>query len=180
MQPKFLSESGQAHVEYILLIFFLALAVLAALAALGPQISNLFSHTTAGLSPSESGGTAPELTPIQEIEQDFLARILAYYNQYGRWPRSWGDYRFSDIGLNPSNWNGPVEEIYWSPNGSQLGMSNKSGDNIQIYVIDLNGNRLHLYDGWNIWCVASSGTCYYHTVAPGNEVDISTIEVVIT
>ena len=39
----------------------------------------------------------------------------------------------------------------------------------------MNGNNLHLYDGWAIWCPVTSTSCYYHTVAPGNEVNISTI-----
>jgi hypothetical protein len=37
---------------------------------------------------------------------------------------------------------------------------------------------LHLYDGWSIWCLATNQVCYYHTVAPGNEVDLDTLTVI--
>ena len=69
--------------------------------------------------------------------------------------------------------------IAWGPDGSAVGLANKVGDNIQIYVKDYNGNTLHLYDGWTIWCVATTNLCYYHTIAPGNEVDISTLSAVV-
>ena len=100
-----------------------------------------------------------------------------FYDAQGRWPRSWGDYRFTDIGYDPADWDEAVEGIFWNPNGYRLGLANYAGDNLQIYVNDLEGNTLHLYDGWNIWCLPGGG-CYYHTVAPGNEVDIDTLLVV--
>jgi len=171
--PQLPTERGAANVEYSLLVLFLALAVMAALLILGPRISGLYESAAGGLSgPGDEAG----LSPIDRILRDFQARIQAYYNKYGHWPRSWGDYRFTDLGLNPADWKGPVDGIYWNPNGQYIGLGNKKGDNLQIYVTDLEGNRIKLYDGWNIWC--SGTTCYYHTVAPGNEVDISTIEVV--
>ena len=166
-------ERGQANVEYVLLVLFVAVVVLVVLLFFGPQISNLYQQATGSL-PGQS--SEPELSPIGIHLQDFLARIQAYYDKYGHWPRSWGEYKFTDLGLDPDDWAGPVDGIYWNPNGEYIGLGNKKGDNLQVYVTDVNGNRIKLYDGWNIWC--SGTTCYYHTVAPGNEVDISTIEVV--
>jgi len=168
------SQSGQAKAEYALLIALLGLVVIAVLILLGPRISNLLNFA----SNSISGQTASAEKSIQDILSDFQARIQAFFDAHGYWPRSWGDYRFTDLGLNPADWIGPVNGIYWSPNGEKVGLSNKAGDNIQLYVKDLQGNELHLYDGWNIWCVVG-GACYYHTVAPGNEVDISTLRAVI-
>ena len=111
----------------------------------------------------------------QRIADDFLERIQAFHDKNARWPRTWGDFRFSDLGLDPAPWAVPVEGVYWNPHGSEIGLANKAGDNLQIYVKDFRGNWLHLYDGWNIWCRAEG--CYFHTVAPGNEVDISTLTV---
>jgi Flp pilus assembly pilin Flp len=166
-------ERGQAHVEYVLLVLFVAVVVLAVLFVFGPQISNLYQQATGSL-PGQSDES--ELSPIGILLQDFLARIQAYYDKYGHWPRSWGDYKFTDLGLDPDDWEGPVDGIYWNPNGQYIGLGNKKGDNLQVYVTDMDGNQLHLYDGWNIWC--SSGGCYYHTVSPDNLVDINSVVVV--
>ena len=37
---------------------------------------------------------------------------------------------------------------------------------------------MRLYDNWNIWCVAGDSRCYYHIVAPENEIDITTLRLV--
>jgi hypothetical protein len=144
------------------------------LATMGVRTADTFSQIVAAL----AGQTKSEATSPQQIANDFLNRINAYNNRNGRWPRSWGDYRFSDLGLNPQDWANAVEGVFWNPNGDKLGLANRAGDNLQIYVKDLKGNRLHLYDGWNIWCVPGSRACYYHTVAPGNEVNLDTLEIV--
>lgn len=133
--------------------------------------------------PSGGGGTG--VTPIthtaiETIAMDFLSRIMDYYNANGRWPSSGQNRKYTDLGLTASDWTDPVEGIVWSPNGSRVGLSNIKNDNIQVYVQTVTGETLHLYDGWNIWCVASSGQCYYHNVADGNEVVLSSIYTVTT
>jgi pilus assembly protein Flp/PilA len=45
-------EEGQGLVEYALILVLVAIVVIAILALLGPQISNIFSRVTSGL-----GGT---------------------------------------------------------------------------------------------------------------------------
>lgn len=168
-------ETGQSKVEYALLLALVALAVTAVLLLFGPFISQAYLQAASNL---PAGQEQAEQAPFLGIMQDFLSRIRAFYDANGHWPRSWGTYRFTDLGLDPADWSGPVEGIFWNPNGDKLGLANRSGDDLQVYVNDLEGNTLHLYDGWNIWCAAGSGQCYYHTVAPGNEVDISTLVVV--
>lgn len=164
------AKHGQAKVEYALILSLLAIALIIVLMILGPQISNLLGITTKAISTPATGSMT-----TNEIIADFQARIQAYYQKYGRWPRTWSPYNFTDIGLNPNDWNKPVNGLYFSPHGSEVGIANHKGDGIQVYVNDLNGNTLQVYDGWGIWC--NSTACYYHTVAPGNEVDINTIKV---
>jgi Flp pilus assembly pilin Flp len=159
-------------VEYAIIIVLVAVVVLGALILLGPTIARMFNSASGGM----SAGKAPQTTP-QQMTADFQTRIQAFYTKNGRWPRSWGDFRFTDIGLNPADFTGLVNGVSWNPNGDKIGLANVAGDNVQLYVKDLNGNTLHLFDTWNIWCLASGG-CYYHTVAPGNEVDISTLQVI--
>lgn len=165
-------QPAQALSEYALVLVLVSLAALAVLALLGNTTSGLYETVISNLSGEQSNG-------IMAIKDDFLARIDGFYAENGNWPRSWGDYRFTDLGLDPADWQTPVEGIMWNPNGPRIGLGNTWGDGYQVYVSDYDGNELHLYDGWNIWCEAGgSGECYYHTVAPGNEVDIRTIRVV--
>jgi len=172
------TERGQSKVEYALIISFVALAVIIVLTFLAPQIKELFNKTS-DLDPAPAvGSDAPAAPTTSQIIGDFQARILAYYEQYGRYPRTWSPYNFTDIGLNPADWSQPVNGLYFSPHGSEVGIANRKDDNLQVYVNDLNGKTLKLYDGWNIWCPVKTKSCYYHTVAPGNEVDINTIKVV--
>jgi len=187
------AEKGQSQMEYALLISLIAVSAIAGLYLVAPDFKGiaekLFSLGNVTATDQSENAAAP--TPAQEMEnkpasligstaKDFMSRIRAYHDKNGKWPRSWGEHRFSDIGLNFDDWKKSVNGIYWNPNGDKIGLGNKSGDDLQVYVEDLNGNTLHLYDGWNIWCVATTEICYYHTVAPGNEVDINTIKVVET
>jgi len=173
---KKVSQKGQGLVEYALLILLVAVVIITVLILLSPNISNSLSKVNS--SPALVGSPTPEGTPAPNkftILSDMEQRINNYYKLHGSWPRTWGDYAYTDIGLNPSDWSDPQDGIYWGPHGSNIGLANKAGDNIQIYVNDLTGKKLHVLDTWNIWCVADTGQCYYHTIAPGNEVDISTL-----
>ena len=164
-----MKNKAQGLVEYALILALVGLVVLAVMVLTGTNLSDVYTRATNALGEEEA-------TSAQRIMDDFLARIQKYYDENGRYPRSWGDYRFTDIGLDPADWGDSVEGIFWNPNGERLGLGNKKGDDIQVYVTDLEGKRRHLYDGWSIWC--TGGGCYYHSVAPGNEVDISTLEIV--
>jgi Flp pilus assembly pilin Flp len=167
---------GQGHTEYALLVALVAVVVVASLTLLGPAASEQLKTAAAAL-----GGTPqpqPVLPRFLQIKDDFTQRILAYYEANARWPRSWGDYVYTDIGLDPDDWDEPVEGMWWGSNAGRVVIGSEHDDGYQLYVTDLAGNRLHLYDGWNIWCPVLETVCYYHRVAPGNEVDITTLEVV--
>lgn len=173
------NERGQAMIEYLLLLMLLVVGSFAALGTVNSTQGAAWDTLRAAVA-GASGAATQESQPtkVEKIVEDFLQRIQAFYDERGRWPRSWGDFAYTDIGLNPADWSGPVEGIYWGPNGQRIGLANKIGDTLEIYVDDLNGNTRHLVNGWNIWCYP--GVCYYHTATPGNEVDISTLRVVDT
>lgn len=48
-----------------------------------------------------------KMTPLgntfTDISEGMIGLIQAYYDKYGRYPRSFGDYIFTDIGLNPDS-----------------------------------------------------------------------------
>lgn len=162
-------HAGQAMVKYALILACVVLIAIIVLSAIGSGIADNLNKLPFISSDSPD--------PLSAVLDDFLNRIRNYHEENGKWPRSWKPYSFTDIGLDPSDWTQPVEGVYWTPHGSDVGLANKPGDNLQIYVNDLNGNPLHLYDGWSIFCT-TAGSCYYHDIAPGNEVDLSTLRVV--
>ncbi len=166
---------GQSLVEYSLVVALVALGALAVLLLVGGGTGRAYERASEALG---GGNTEDQPSAAESLTGDFLERIRAYYAANGYWPRSWGAYRFSDLGLNPNDWNGPVEGIFWNPNGNKLGLANRPGDNLQIYVTGKDQQVRKLYDGWNIWCVASDGRCYYHTVDPENEIDLDSLIVV--
>ncbi|MBM3150980.1 MAG: hypothetical protein FJZ96_02040 [Chloroflexi bacterium] len=161
---------GQGLIEYSLVLLLVAVVVTAGVILLGPKVGNIFSD--AG---SLEAGPAPDpATPIPEEEEepanapiletlaDFRRRINEFYAINKKWPRSFSAHAFTDLGLSPSDWKKAVHGIFWNPHGSDVGLANKAGDDFQVYVRDLSGKTLHLYDGWNIWCMAASTQCYYH------------------
>ncbi len=170
METQQTSQSGQGIIEYGLIIVFIVIAVLVILSALGPGIRENFEEL--------NFFSKKETKVFLKIKDEMLDRIKTFYIDNDRWPRSWGSYAYTDIGLDPDDWDDPVAGIYWRPHGSDIGLANRSGDNLQIYVDDLSGNTLHLYDGWNIWCPVMDTKCYYHTIAPENEIDINSLVVI--
>lgn len=166
---------GQSSVEYALILALIATVILVVVAALGTRVQEMYEVPVEQLT-SLQGESSP--SGIQGLVQDFTKRIEDFHAENGRWPRSWGDYRFSDLGLNAEDWAGPVEGIHWNPNGNKVGLGNEPGDGLQVYVDTPSGDTLEVHDGWNVWCPVGDSSCYYHTVTPGNEVDISTMVVV--
>ena len=157
-------------VDYALILALIALISLAVLTLLGSQVADGLRKVVAGLSGQQTAN-------IQSIALDFMQRTASYYQAHGNYPPNWGDGRYTALGLNPADWQTPVAGIQWNPHGDYIGLANATGDNIQVYVKDTQGNLLHLYDGWNIWCQSSTGICYYHTADTGPQVNLSTIYV---
>jgi Flp pilus assembly pilin Flp len=170
------TERGQSKIEYALILSFASLAAIVVMMFLGPQIRDLFDRASSSL--PTAGDNEDETPAFLQAIKDFQARIMNFYEKNGRWPRTWSPYNFTDIGLKPEDWDEPVDGLYLSPHGDEVGIANRKGDDLDVYVDDLDGKTKKLYDGWSIWCPVDKPHCYYHTVAPGNEVDISTIRVV--
>lgn len=178
MNSRPTGERGQALLEYSLLLGLLLLGAVAAMAATGATLSDKFDQMHKAVATIVEAQPEPVMTNLQREVNKLLERIQRFYNERGRWPRSWGDYAFTDIGLTPADYASPIDGVYIGPSGDKVSIGLKPGDKrVKVYVTDLNGNVRQLYSGWKIWCLPDGG-CYYHTVAPGNEVDLSTLVVV--
>ena len=154
-------QAGQGLVEYALIIALIAVITIAVLAIFGASIAKGFQKVVDYFQGSRSS---------EQIIGDMKARMLNYYNLHGSWPRTFSPYNFTDIGLNPSDYSQPINGLYFSPHGSEVGIANRAGDAIEVYAKDLSGHTLHLINGWSIWCPVNDANCYYHNIAPGNEV----------
>jgi Flp pilus assembly pilin Flp len=162
---------AQGTTEYALVLALVALVILLVVAVFGRGLATAYQKAVDGLNGTKAAAS------IQSIAQDFMARSLKYHQTTGNWPSTWGDQRFTQLGLNPADWAAPINGIAWGPHGQYIFLGNVSGDNLQVYAKDMNGNLMHLIDTWAIWCDAVDGTCYYHTAPTGTVVDLSTIYV---
>jgi len=113
-----------------------------------------------------------------EIISGIISLIQDFYDENERYPRSWGDYVFTDIGLDPEEWQQPYDHIIYKPGGNRVSLCPE--DNYAFTVQDLEGNTRTLsYSlNWNLVYSMDNGIWYYHSIEEGNEIDISTLEVI--
>jgi Flp pilus assembly pilin Flp len=166
-------QVGQGLVEYALILVLVALVVILSVTALGGGLSDVFSSITTGLNRG-----AEDTQSVSYLIGDFSRRILDFRNENGRWPKSWGDERFTELGLDPKDWEEPVSDILWIPHGDNIGLGNVYKDNIRLYVNKVDGSKMEIYTV--VWCYPTSSRCYYRFPEPENEVDINTLEIVYT
>jgi len=106
-----------------------------------------------------------------------IQTLLDYYAKYGKWPRSWEPYNFTDLGLDPATYAAAMDGITYSAGGSKVTarptagyVMTATGLNGQTFVMTSNLN-------WNFVYDATSGKWFYHKIDPANEVDISTMQI---
>jgi hypothetical protein len=150
---------GRTDVEYALIFGSVVMLAIAALFTLGQSAGNSVGKA---VSPLNSGSAY-----ISTLD-NFESLTMAFYDANHAWPRPWGNYRFTDLGLNPATYAGPVDGVIWNPNGSEIGMNSTS----MMYVNDFNGNLQAVSPEQNVWCQAATGAC---TLGSGLAVDISTL-----
>jgi prepilin-type N-terminal cleavage/methylation domain-containing protein len=115
---------------------------------------------------------------FEEISVNMIELIEKFYKENGKYPRSWDDYAYNDIGLDPDEWNKKAYNgIIYTPRGKRIQIKPEEG--YTFYVTDLNGEQKELSSrlNWNLMYSAEDGQWYYHNIEPGNEIDISTLEV---
>jgi Flp pilus assembly pilin Flp len=182
------STLAQGTTEYALILALVTLVVLVVVALFGKQIAAAYQKAMGGFNTTPAAAGAPgapaatsvaTVTPIprsvQAIAEDFMARTQAYYQANGQWPPTSGDAYFTALGLNPADYAGPVSGVIWQPNGKYIDMT--PSPTTQVYVTDTKGKQLQLYAGWDIWCHADNGNCYYHDLGLGQQVILRTVTV---
>jgi len=113
-----------------------------------------------------------------EISSAMIQLELNRKAETGSFGRSWGSYAYTDLGLNPQDWEAPVEHICYKPCGSQLMISPE--EDYTFFVEDMSGaiKKLPASYHWSLVCDCATGTWYYHIISADNQIDITTLQVV--
>jgi prepilin-type N-terminal cleavage/methylation domain-containing protein len=124
--------------------------------------------------------TPVSLTPLgstfEEISPAMISLIIKKFESSGKYGRNWGDYSYTDLGLDPADWQAPVMHIYYKPGGSNLRIRPEEG--YDLIVMDMLGNPKTLKSSYN-WDLIYSDVnkkWYFHTISDENAIDITTLK----
>jgi prepilin-type N-terminal cleavage/methylation domain-containing protein len=104
------------------------------------------------------GSTAP-LSPLgstfPEISSNMISLMQKFHVENGRYARSfwqttlpYEDYRFTDLGLDPTFWHKPIDHIIYTPVGERLQIKPEQGYNFEFIKAD--GTKQVLYVGHSL------------------------------
>ncbi len=168
-------ERGASITEYVLIVALVLLAVVAAMSLLGRSVRDVLNAGASALV------TGQPLTPLgstfPEISGGMAALLQEYFELHGRWPRSWGDYAYTDIGLDPATWRQSYNGVIYKPVGNRIQVAPAEGYSFQFR--DVNGTTVTLSwkTHWNLIYYMPDGTWHYHTTT-GVAVRIDTLKVI--
>lgn len=126
--------------------------------------------------------SAAQLTPLgstfTEITGNMITLVQNFYSANNKWPRSFGTYRFTDLGLDPAVWNGVAYEgMIYGTGGSRLSIRPDAGWRITAMGLDGNVRVLTANLNWNLWYDMNTSAWYYHDITPEEMIDIGTMQV---
>ncbi len=121
------------------------------------------------------------LTPYGSSFEEIVPRIIEdislFHQENNRYPRSWGDYRYTDLGLNPEDWQDPVLHIHYRPSGQYLFLRPEDGFSFTVWNDDNEMFYMKSTYNWNIIYNHVDDTWYFHTVEENNIINIETLVV---
>ncbi len=118
---------------------------------------------------------SPLGSTFDDISSGIISLIIGHFEDTGKYGRTWGDYVFTDIGLNPADWQNPILHIYFKPGGATLRI--RPEDGYSFTVTDVYGTTRTLKSSYN-WDLIYNDIdkkWYYHTISAENEIDINTL-----
>lgn len=89
-------------------------------------------------------GETVMLTPFGSTAEEIIPTMITTITtaiDEGSPPRSWGDYRYTDLGLDPDDWDEPVNHLYYTPSGTSLRISPE--ENYTITIDYVSGGVTH-------------------------------------
>ncbi|MDD2592240.1 MAG: prepilin-type N-terminal cleavage/methylation domain-containing protein [Erysipelotrichaceae bacterium] len=114
---------------------------------------------------------------FDEISVAIISKINDYYLDNNHYGRTWGDYRYTDIGLEPDEWNIPISHVHYKPSGRLLRISPEDGYHFE--VDNENGvTRILTSDSnWDLIYNVEDNNWYYHSISEDNIIDISSLKI---
>ncbi len=131
----------------------------------------LLDHQNAEAPLSPLGST------LSEISSAMIDLIQQRYDTFGSYGRTWGDFAFTDIGLDPLDWQDPVGNIYYRPVGGQMRIRPEEG--YRFVVNDINGNqRVLTYAlNWSLVYDMQQSAWFFHSISENNRLDMTSFEI---
>lgn len=127
-------------------------------------------------------GQTVALTPLGSTLEDIVPSMITLIKDYaldhsGSYGRSWGDYRYTDLGLDPDDWDDPVDHIYYTPSGSTIRLSPEDNYTMTIDTVEGDTKTLTASLNWDIIYNAIDDKWYFHSIDPNNEIIYDTLSV---
>lgn len=120
-----------------------------------------------------------QLSPLgnnfEEISTGMISLIKQKKITTGFYGRDWGDFRYTDLDLDPADWEEPILNMIYKPSGAKLLITPEEGYNFKIKNIE--GEVKTVFDTWNLIFDIEGGKWYWHSIKPENEVDINTLTI---
>lgn len=130
------------------------------------------------------GGTYIPLSPLgdtyEQITPEMINLMQKKFSATGSYGRSWGEYQYTDVGLDPDDWDGYVLHIQYKPSGSQLRLSLEPGYQFKFDKISGTTYTMRSDFNWSIIYSDLDQKWYYHSIDPVKEIDIDTLVIELT
>jgi prepilin-type N-terminal cleavage/methylation domain-containing protein len=110
-----------------------------------------------------------------EISKGMIDAIENYYAKNGKYPRTGAKTRYTDIGLDPNEWQNAINGISYTPQGDQISIS--PGTGYTFSVTSTSGKEVTISGSKNIIYSMETKQWYSSSIKKGNEVNISTLKV---
>lgn len=175
MKKYFAKEDGQGLVEYGLIISLVAIISVSSLTFFSGGLTDKFAEFGNVLNTEEESPLTPLGDDFTEISMSMIDKIIEKFEISGKYGRTWGDYAFTDLGLDPADWKNPIDHIFYKPGGANLSISPENGYSFIVNGIDGSKKVLNASYNWNLTYNDANKKWYYHKIAPENEIDIKTL-----
>lgn len=126
-------------------------------------------------------GKVDKLTPLgnnfKDIHNGFIDLVTSYYDEKNHYPRSWGNFKYTDLGLKKEDFENPVEHIHYTPKGDRLALSPEEDYEFVMTLLTGETEKIKHRNNWDIVYEYSSGKWFYKNIAEENEFDINSLVV---
>lgn len=103
-----------------------------------------------------------------------MTALIVNKKKEGGYGRTWDDYRYTDIGLDPAVWKDAIDHIHYKPIGSRVEIEPEDGYKFLLVV----GNKeIKMTDGWTLKYFIEEDKWYHHKKLEENIIYIDTLKI---